>query len=112
MSADSAEAFTAVFFSLEDAISAGTITLRSVLSNGAEVTRATCFIDAAANILISFEPSCRTWKPRDRTQLRYHHCYQLRIYHGIAETRVVVAVKHQNFTELYNCTERSFPIEY
>lgn len=59
MSADSAAAFTEVFFSLEDVISAGTMTFRSVLSNGAELTRATCCIDAAARILISFEPSCK-----------------------------------------------------
>ena len=59
MSADSAAAFTEVFFSLEDVISAGTRTFRSVLSNGAELTRAMCCIDAAARILISLEPSCK-----------------------------------------------------
>ena len=66
MSAVSAAVFTAVFFSLDDIISAGMRILRRVLSNGAGFTRATCFIDAAANILISFEPSCRTCKQRDQ----------------------------------------------
>lgn len=62
MSADSAAAFTPVFFSLEDVTRAGTMTFRSVLSSGAELTRAMCFIDSAASTLISFEPSCRTYE--------------------------------------------------
>ena len=61
-SADSAAHLTVVFFSFDVASNAGIMTLRSVLSNGAGFTRATCFRDAVAITLTSFEASCSTWK--------------------------------------------------
>lgn len=61
-SADSAADLTVVFFSLVVAMRAGIMTLSSVLSKGAECTRATCLRDAAAIVFTSFESSCNAYK--------------------------------------------------
>ena len=50
-----------MFFSLEDASNAGTMTFRRALSKDAGLLRATCCRDAAAIVFTSFAPSCSTW---------------------------------------------------